>query len=196
MAPRRPPAPVVESSPDSDAKTRLVAAVEEAIAALADTPLAFDLEDLDDQLATYGILQDLLNSVKDAMSVVGSAAIVTAPDRFAEYPVPGGGVFKIGGGKERKRYDQPRIISAAAAALRTSHDIAAVVDSNGETKPAEAVVDRIVLEVATLTGATAPSFSSWRSGAAKGLGLRLNDYAELEDAPLTHRIEGRSRLSD
>lgn len=177
------------------ARDRLVSAIEEAGAALADIDGAFDHADLEEALTIYGLLADLLNMTKDAAAVVGAAAIAVA-DRWTDYQVPGGGVFKIAGGKERTNYDQEAIISAAAQALTERLELAGVIDSDGESHPAAETVERIVHTTAALAGALAPSFRNWRSGIAKSIGLNLNAYAEIEDAPITHRIEGRSRTTD
>jgi hypothetical protein len=117
------------------------------------------------------------------------------PDRFEQYPVPGGGIFKVGGGRERKRFDNERLVSRLADAVREAHGVAAVVTDDGEVlDPAAtaATVAALVERVARATGALAPSFTGWRSTVAKELGIALGDYADTEDAPLKPRIEGRS----
>lgn len=175
------------------ATDRIIAAAEEMSAALADAGTAIDGAEQDDMLALYGLLADVVNAAKDGQAVIGAALLAVVPSRFDAYQVPGGGVFKFAGGKERKRYDQPALISAAAAAIQEHEGIEGVVTTSGEVLQADPIIERIVSTFAGLAGATAPSFSTWRSGVAKGLGIPLNNYADLEDSPITHRIEGRDR---
>jgi hypothetical protein len=176
---------------------RIASAAQELDAALGDLEAAVEGTDsLDHALAIYGMLHDVVNAAKDAAAIVGAMCIEHVPDRFGEYMVPGGGVFKIGGGRERKRYDQDRLISAAADAIRRAHGVGAIVTTEGEVLDAEeaaATLEGVVRTTARLAGATAPSFSAWRSTIAKTLNLNLNEYADLEDAPLVPRIEGRAR---
>lgn len=169
---------------------RIATAIEEVAAALACVDEAIT-GDLDFDLATYGMLQDLINVAKDSQAIVGSALVGTVPNRFESYPVPGGGTFKIGGGKERKSYDQDRLVSAAAEKILEQTDIAGIVTDDGEHIPGSEAVVHAIREFATFTGCLAPSFDGWRSTAAKAYGINLKDYCELVTSPITTRIEGR-----
>lgn len=175
------------------ARDRIVSAVEELGAALADIDASLDPKDQDDMLAMYGILQDVLNVTKDAQAIVGTRVIDVLPNRYDPVQVPGGGIFKTAGGRERKRYDQSRLISKAAAQIAAQHDVAGVLTTDGEVVPDLKAVTATIEAFAALAGCTAPSFDSWRSGQAKAYGINLNDYCDLETSPITHRIEGRAR---
>lgn len=172
---------------------RIAAMVEEAGASLAYVAEALDTEHVDDMLAMYGILQDLINVAKDAQAVVGAELVKHVPSRFDPYPVPGGGTFKIAGGRERKNYDQPRLVSAVAEAVATKAGIAGVITDDGEHVTGHDNIIWCIEQFAEVAGVTAPSYSNWRSTVAKAYGLKLNDYADIDHSPITTRIEGRGR---
>lgn len=143
-------------------------------------------------LEFYALLKDAVKVLSYIADTAGMVATEKVPDRFATYPIQSGGTFKVGGGKEKKRYDNERLIPVLAEAIRQHHGVEAVVNSDGERTDADLVVSEIVRTVAKATGAATPSFTGWRSTVAKELGVNLKDYAETEDTPLKPRIEGRS----
>lgn len=125
-----------------------------------------------------------------------TCAIIT---RFKPRPLPGSGILKFSGGKERTRYDQTAIVGALSKGIGeevwTDAQLQAIVDVNGEdaTPLWPKVVHAIATLMAEATGALAPSFDSWRSGVAKRFGIKLNDYAETITSDVKVRIEGRDR---
>lgn len=157
-------------------------------AALAAVEAAGTFEDV---LEFLGQLHDTIDVLKDMAEVVGRRAIELAPDRFESYPVPGGGIFKTSGGRERTSYDNPRLVSAFATAIQSKLELLKVVTEDSEVHDAAATVENIVTTIAAATGALAPSFSGWRSGIAKDHGIKLNDYAEVSTTDVKYRIESR-----
>lgn len=101
--------------------------------------------------------------------------------------VQGIGTLEVKGGKDRKGFDQLRLIGAAAAKM--ADEYANSLDENtGELvpKPPGPFAFDVALKTAELCGAVAPSFTGWRSGVAKSLGLDLDDYAaDLGKSPLS-----------
>jgi hypothetical protein len=176
-------------------RERLVAAIEEVISAMADVDTAYDPKDAVDQLALAGLLQDLVNGARDALSIVGAAVVDTIPSRYEPQQVPGGGIFKTAGGKERKAYDAPRIIAAAAKALNEQDGIVRIVTTTGETKDADIHLAGYLNRFAALAGCGTPSYTGWRSTAAKKLGLDLDKFCEVTTSAVTTRIEGRGRTT-
>lgn len=148
-------------------------------------------KEFDVLLDFYGRVHDGLRTMTYLRDTLGRALIEIAPDRHTAYPVPGGGVFKIGGGRERKSYDQSRVVAAFAAALTEQLALEGVVTADGEVGDPGPVIAALVHTMAKATGATASSFTGWRTGVAREVGVNLNDYADFEDGPHTHRIEGR-----
>lgn len=157
---------------------------------LVDELLAKVGDDRDLALAVYGRFKDAINELTRAQDAVGKLCIQLVPP-FQPVPVPGGGVFKIGGGSEKKNYDQPALIAAAAARMQETMELAGIITKDGEHGEAAPIVAAIVKKTAELCGAMAPSFNSWRAGVAKELGLKLDDYCEKTTSDLTHRIESR-----
>lgn len=171
---------------------QLHAAVVEAEAKLAVVDLALDdLLTLETRLELLGELWDLMGTVRLAISIVGQGCIDVTPDRFQPYPMPDGrGVFKVRGGKERKRWDGPRLASVVAARLRERQGIAAVVTEDGDTADAAAAFEEVAQTVAKATGGHAAS-NGWGVTVLKQLGIKPDDYCDSEDAPLSAHIEGR-----
>lgn len=149
------------------------------------------ITDRDEALSFYGYLQDAVLELKCAADSAGHRCIDLVGSRFVQVPVPGGGIFKVSGGGKRTLYDNERVVSVLAERIRTVMGLAGIITEDGERGEAAPVIDAIVSKVAKATGATAPSFSGWRSTIAKELGIRLNDYAEVTTTPLVPRIEGR-----
>lgn len=159
--------------------------IREALEELGEFEAALDL---------FGRLDDTRRLVQWMMDEVGKACIGMAPDRFAEYPVPGGGMFKIGGGRQRKSYDNEGLVREAALRIAEVLRLKTIVTADGEPGEPVPLVTGIVSKVAALVGATAPSFDGWRSGVAKELGIDLKAYAETEETPLRPRLEGRGMV--
>lgn len=109
--------------------------------------------------------------------------------------LPGGGMLIRRGGKEATRYDQPAVIGLFAKGITEevlNNDIAArALDSSGTIVPIEEVVERVCRRFAEAAGATAPSFTSWRSGIAKQLGVDFKPMAETKKTDVTLSVEGR-----
>lgn len=147
------------------------------------------------------VMEDLLADVRAMRDVAAERVIALTPRerRYPPSPVPGGGYLKFYGGKERTRYDQTALASTLASAIaedvRTEFAVGHIVNTDGEDVSAQwpKIVHTVVTIMAEATGALAPSFTAWRSGVAKKYGIKLNDYAHLEDAPVTVSIEGRER---
>lgn len=144
-------------------------------------------------LEYYALLKDAEKMLGHIADAAGNLLIEVVPDRFREYDVPSGGTFKIGGGRQKKRFDNDALVSRYATALTDEAGVAAVVTDEGErVDDPTAVVDAIVRRFASAVGATTASFDAWRAGVAKELGIDLKDYCEQETTPLRPRIEGRS----
>lgn len=96
--------------------------------------------------------------------------------------VPGIGALEAKGGKERKGFDQPALVSRYAKEITR-----ACYTDEGEARLSLAeVVEAAVAVMAEATGALAPSFNGWRSGVAKRYGIDLNEYAaERTPSPRT-----------
>lgn len=147
-------------------------------------------DDRDVLLAVYGRFVDAIGELNRAKDAVGRAAIPLTT-KFQPTPVYGGGMFKVGGGKEKKAFDHDRVLAAAADRMTEAMTLERIVTTDGEVGDARVVVAAIVRKTAELLGGTAPSFDSYRSGVAKELGLKLDDYCEVTTGDLTHRIESR-----
>jgi hypothetical protein len=115
-------------------------------------------------------------------------------ERFP-YQLPGGGMIVRRGGKEATRYDQPAVIGDFAKGITQEileADVAArALDSEGTIVPLDEVVERVCRRFAEAAGATAPSFTSWRSGIAKQLGIDIKAHAEEKKTEVTLSVEGR-----
>lgn len=111
------------------------------------------------------------------------------------YLLPGGGYMVRRGGKEATRYDQPKVIAAYAEGITNellAEDVAArVLDSSGTIIPLATVVERVCARFAEGAGATAPSFTNWRSGIATKLGIDIKPFAETKTSDVTLSVEGR-----
>jgi hypothetical protein len=172
----------------------------EALDGLGDVaPLAARVAAALEEGAEFEALLDLSGRLEDAKRIVGwmldavnAAAIRTAPDRFTPYPVPGGGLWKVSGGKQRKRYDNEALVKEVAQRTAEILKLKAVVTEDGEPGEPLPVFYTVAHSICGLVGATAPSFDGWRSGIAKELGIDLKAFAELEDTPYRARIEGRA----
>lgn len=156
--------------------------------------------DKDAAIAFMGELYDTVATAQAMLAVAGERVIALCKDqRFDTFQVPGGGLLKFGGGKERTRYDQPRIVAKYAYeisrdVIRERHIVEeSVSDRNGSWVDLELVFGDACRTMAEATGAMAPGFNSWRSGVAKKFGINLNDFATKEDTPITVRIEGRAK---
>lgn len=164
-----------------DAEATLKAEVERM--ALAD--------DLDGLLELMGEVLDVKTVVAHMERVVGEACVVVVPSTREKFPIPGGGTFRVSQASAKKRVDHPGVISAVSERIAKDSGIKAIVTETGEEADIGGVVRAVVDTVAAATGATVPSFTGWRTGALKALGVDLNRFTEWEDAPLKPRIEGR-----
>lgn len=150
----------------------------------------------------YTELYDFHREVQVMLDAVQTRMVNITPRdlRYQAWPLPGSGVLKFSGGKERTRYDQPAVVGAFARGIadRVEDDfkIDAIVSEGGENifpSSWHKIVHTIADKMAQAAGAMAPSFDSWRAGVAKEFGIKLNDFAQLETSPITVRIEGRDR---
>lgn len=126
-------------------------------------------------LGRFALLDDILREVKTAHEAVGREVLAAADDGDK---IPGGGVLRIAGGHERKTYDVPLLRGAVARSC------AILVGMDDDPR-----IDAVV-EAAWTVPPTTPSVS-FRSGAAKHLGIRLADYAVVDTTPRTIRVEDR-----
>ena len=122
----------------------------------------------------------------------GGGVVATAPDTRAAYPVPGGGLLKITGGSEKKKYDNDGVRREVISKLIGHLGLAAIITGDGEEGKPEPDIAALVAKVLDLVGAGAPSFQGWRVAVAKELGINLKDFAEYEKTPYKARIDGRS----
>lgn len=112
------------------------------------------------------------------------------------YLLPGGGYLMRRGGKQATRYDQGNVVADLAkgiAAEIVEQDLAArAMDSEGTIVPIDRLVFRACELMAAAAGATAPSFTAWRSGITKKLGVDLKRHAdETKTTEVTLSVEGR-----
>lgn len=116
-----------------------------------------------------------------AEGVIEAAVITAAPakPKGAHAPiVEGVGVVKVTPPTTKKQYDQARLVSVAAARL-TDLALAELIDpEEGTMPPPGALVEFVCGRMAELTGATAPSFTGWRSKVATELGIDLDTFRD------------------
>lgn len=157
--------------------------------------------DADDLAALLAAVYDVRRELQLVESSVGNHLHERLENPWDELPLPGGGTVKFRGGNRPKRYDGDRvrsmlanrIVDDLADSLGVGRDLADM--DTGEAHELDAIVGRVVDTVAEATGATAPSFTGWRSGVAKRLGIRLKDYVtEGERTPVQPVIIGRDRV--
>lgn len=174
-------------------------AIAEALDAFLDlAPTAFRLADALESGGEFEALLDMVGRLEDGKRIItwildetNKRAIRAAPDRFTPYPVPGGGLWKVSGGKERKNYDNDALIKEVAQRVTETLKLQTIVTGDGEPGEPGPLIFGIVQKVAMLVGATAPSFDGWRSGIARELRIDLKAYAEITESPLRARIDGR-----
>jgi hypothetical protein len=161
---------------------------------------AAECQTKDEAIELYSGVYDLLREVQSCLDTAKARLIELTPksERFMDYPLDSG-VLKFGGGKERTNYDNEALVGKFAEGiadnLQRELRIAAVVNEDGENimDRWDRIIHATVQKIAQATGALTPSFNAWRSGVAKEFGIKLGDYAELSDSPVTVRIEGRDR---
>jgi hypothetical protein len=169
------------------------AVVEDVSSLLAEVVRGYvTLKDFNALASLLGAIDDLRKVVQWMADETGSGVVRTATDRHTAYPVPGGGLLKIAGGSEKKRYDNDAVRREVITKLIGHLGLAAIVTGDGEEGKPEPVIAALVAKVLDLVGAGTPSFTGWRATVAKELGINLKDFAEYEKSPYKARIEGRS----
>lgn len=151
---------------------------------------------VDAVLATRARLFDLQQTFSYLVEVVDGAIIRLHPYDPEREPVllPGGGNVKITGGNIPKRYDIPAIESALVEVIREAIPFKAAIDDSGEMTGIRDVVAPVVRAAIDAAGADAPSFTNFRAGVFKKLGLDLKRYmTEAEKSPLKVVIFGRGK---
>lgn len=119
-------------------------------------------------------LREAIVALKRAESEIERVVIARVP--FGGCTLDGIGTVEVRGGSARKGYDQALLVSAYASRLARQ----ASMEYLGTDEPPEQLAKAIEYAVQTMakaTGALAPSFTSWRTGTAKELGIDLNRYA-------------------
>lgn len=166
----------------------------EAMAQGVDAAAADDLFDLEGAVRLLADVRRIMDAVKRLDSMVEDVVVKLAPSYGStdeERTVDGVGTIEIHGGTTRKRYDNDRLLSLFAARLA---DAVPPANEDGELVPHPVIVADVVTEMARLTGCATPSYNSWRSGAAKTLGVDLKQYAtETEPSRLTVTIRNRDK---
>lgn len=133
--------------------------------------LADDLDALATMLAVVDETDKHLKAIRDVIS----DAILPHLDPVPTAITSVGTLSRVGGG-ERKRYDQTRLVSALAARIADT-----IVDrETGEMPPLGAICQSVASEVASATGALAPSFTGWRSTVLKKHGLPAAAFSSWE----------------
>lgn len=204
------------------APTTATTQLRRAIAGLRNkSGLAYDiaksLMSFDDAQAFFVEMYDVARMVDDMVSAASDRLIELTkcncePDergyhqpycamqrRWKPIPLPGSGILKFGGGGERTRFDQEKTVGRFAKAIAerawTEAQLVTVVGDGGEdaTPRWEQIVHGIASWMAEATGATAPSFTGWRTGVARRLRISLEGLSDKEPRPVTVRVEGRAR---
>lgn len=157
------------SSPFADACHAIIDRAVEAVDWAAARTDAADL------LERFALVDDAYASLRAARDVVVAEVLATNDDGDE---IPSGGTLRLAGGAERKNFDVELLRSKVAAAC------AERVGMDG---------DRRVDDIVEASWSVVPSSPSvqFKSRAAKVLGIKLDDYAEVVRSPRTARIEGR-----
>lgn len=153
---------------------------------------------VDDTIHTLMIARDIIKATivkrshwKKADDYMGW---VLGEDRFP-VQLPGGGMLVRRGGKEATRYDQSKVIARFAGGITQElleADVASrALTADGTIVPLEQVVDRVCARFAEAAGATAPSFTNWRSGIAQQLGVDIRNLSEKKLTDVSLSVEGR-----
>lgn len=188
--------------------TAVIGAAEESVGdlALVMAEAAPLVDDKDQILALRGVLEDILQALKYAISEVDQRVIALHPWNETHAPdgstipifLPGGGIIKISGGNVPKRFDNERLISQIAAVVARRSGVKGIVTEDGEVKTGdnivvESVEDLVRAFVAASANDTA-SFAGWRKTILRSYGIDVEAYVlEAEKTPLTVRVEGRDR---
>lgn len=130
---------------------------------------------------------DLTAAMQIARQLIVDKLVDRVP--FDGLPVQGVGTLEVKGGKLRKRFDQPRVVSSIA---RAASERLEVDPETGETLPIPEVVERVCTLMAEATGALAPSFDSWRVTVLRKLDINPSKFCDEERASKTIIIRGAS----
>lgn len=164
-----------------------------------DTPLLAEAyATVDDAIRTLAYVRDVIKVALLKRSTWANdedwAGWTLDGERFP-YLLSGGGYLIRRGGKEAVRYDQPAVIGDFAKGITQElleEDVAArALDSEGTIVPIDQVVERVCRRFAEAAGATAPSFTNWRSGIAKQLGIDIRTHGEMKKSDVNLSVEGR-----
>lgn len=164
-----------------------------------DTPALTEIyAEVDDTIHVLALVRDIIKAAILRRSTWDDSRKTWVLDDGEKFPymLPGGGMLVRRGGKQATRYDQGNVVAdlakGIAQELVEAGAAARVVDGDGSIVPVEAVVERVCHRMAAAAGATAPSFTSWRSGVAKELGVDLKRHAdETKTTEVTLSVEGR-----
>lgn len=164
-----------------------------------DTPALTEVfATIDDTIHILAMVRDIVKAAILKRSSWDAEAKGWVMDDGARFPylLPGGGYLNRRGGKQATRYDQGNVVAdlskGIAAELVDLGLAARVVDGDGSIVPVESVVERVCARMAEAAGATAPSFTSWRTGIATQLGVDLKRHVdESKTTEVTLSVEGR-----
>lgn len=184
-----------------------------ALATVTDASVAVDdwIADCGDDTETlaevYATIDDTIHVMLLVRDIVKAAILKrskwdpegqrwTLGDKEFPYLLPGGGYMIRRGGKQATRYDQDQLVGQLAngiTARLVDADVAArVLTSDGTIVPLQNVVDEVARWMAKAAGATAPSFTSWRTGVSKELGVDLKEFVDdSRKTEVTLQVDGR-----
>lgn len=146
---------------------------------------------IEELLEALGRIQDGLATLQTVFSLIDAAIIAARGKTRDPLPVPGGGTYKVSGGRTKQVYDNERLIGAIGKRMVEHVKAAAVVTPDGERVDAAPIIAEVVKRTAACAAADTASFDGWRKGDTEGLGLKLSDYRETTVSDLRGRIEAR-----
>lgn len=174
-------------------------AVDDWIASAEDTPtLAEIFATVDDAMVVLAMVRDIVKAAilrRSKWDAENGGWVMDDGNKFP-YLLPGGGYLQRRGGKQATRYDQGHVIADVAKGIANElmeQDVAkAAIVSDGTLIPLEDLTQRVCARMAEAAGATAPSFTSWRSGIAKQLHVDLKRHVdESKTTEVSLSVEGR-----
>lgn len=175
-------------------------AVDDWIASVGDdTPALTEIfATIDDTIHVLLMVRDIVKAAvlrRSHWDTEANGWVMDDGERFP-YLLPGGGYLQRRGGKQATRYDQGNVVADLAKGITNeileSNLAARAMNSDGEVVPLERLVETVCHRMAEAAGATAPSFTSWRSGVSTKLGVNLKRHVdESKTTEVSLSVEGR-----